>query len=384
MRRCINWLTSRAARDTSSGQFIAEIDGLRFVAIASVVLFHLSWFITSKTGRGEEFDPLEQLFSRGYIGVQLFFVISGFVIALPFARGHLSQGRLPQIRQFFVRRLTRLEPPYLVNLLIRFAFLPLVTPDSWGALTPHLLASMGYLHNIIYGTESTINFVAWSLEVEFQFYLLAPLLTLVFLIRSRPARRLLLVALILFFSLASYLNQSPRYYLSLFSALQFFLTGFLLLDVYLGEWGRNPVRSRRWDLVSLLAWTSVAALTFLGKKGELFLVIPIFLAYLSAFKGFWSNRFFSQPIIYSIGGMCYTIYLYHYSVISTCGRFFLRFGLMKEAPLWLVIGAGSLIVLPVTLFFCSVMFILIEKPCMKKDWYLKLAGRFRPNPEVSG
>jgi peptidoglycan/LPS O-acetylase OafA/YrhL len=382
MRRSIKWLVTRAARDTSSGQFIAEIDGLRFVAILSVVLFHLSWYLTSKTGRVDEFDPLAEFLSRGYVGVQLFFVISGFVIALPFARGHLFQGRVPRIREFFFRRLTRLEPPYIVNLLFRFVMLCLLSLDSAGNLFPHLLASVGYLHNIIYGQESTVNFVAWSLEIEFQFYLLAPFICSIFLIRSRPARRALLVALVVFFTALTYYNASPRYNLSLFCALKYFLTGFLLVDVYLVEWGQKPARSSlRWDLVSLLAWAAICALTFQGKIGELFLTIPIFLAYLAAFKGPLSNGFFCRPIVYSIGGMCYTIYLYHYSLISALGRVVVKFGALNQAPLWLFITVASLVILPVTLLFCTIMFILVEKPCMKKDWYLRSSGRLKPGTD---
>jgi len=160
MRRWVEWLVSKVSRDTMSGQFIAEIDGLRFIAIFSVILFHLNWFITSKTGRSQDADFFTEILSHGHIGVQLFFVISGFVIALPFAKGHLLNTRRPNLRQYFFRRLTRLEPPYIVNLIIRFALLPLATADTYSDLFPHLFASMGYLHNIIYGSMSTINFVA--------------------------------------------------------------------------------------------------------------------------------------------------------------------------------------------------------------------------------
>jgi len=384
MRRFIKWLVTRAARDTSSGQFIAEIDGLRFVAILAVVLFHLGWYLTSKTGRVDEFDPLAELLSRGYLGVQLFFVISGFVIALPFARGHLFKGRVPRIRDFFFRRLTRLEPPYIVNLLFRFAFLCLLSLDSAGNLFPHLLASVGYLHNMVYGQESTVNFVAWSLEIEFQFYLLAPFICSIFLVRPRTARRFLLVALIIFFTVLTYFNGSARYNLSLFSALKYFLTGFLLVDVYLVEWGQKPARSSlRWDVVSLLAWLSICALSFLGKTGELFLTVPIFLAYLAAFKGPLSNRFFCLPLVYSIGGMCYTIYLYHYSIISALGRLVVKLEPLNQAPLWLFIPVASLVILPVTLLFCTIMFILVEKPCMKKGWYLRSSGRLKPGTDIT-
>jgi peptidoglycan/LPS O-acetylase OafA/YrhL len=378
MRRWIKWLVAKASRDTTSGQFIAEIDGLRFVAIFAVILFHLNWFITSKTGRPEGGDLLSELLSQGHIGVQLFFVISGFVIALPFAKGHLFSGSRPDLRRYFFRRLTRLEPPYIINLLFRFALLPLATADSFSTLLPHLLASMGYLHNVIYGSISKINFVAWSLEIELQFYLLAPLLTSVFMIRSKLARRALFVALIVGFSLlACQLHAFPRLNLSILCTAQYFLTGFLLVDLYLADWDQLPAKSRRWDLVSLVAWPAIVALLY-REGGEYFLVLPIFFAYVAAFKGVLSNRLFRQPPIYLVGGMCYTLYLYHYSVISALGRLLLKVEFLNRLPGWLEIVLASVVVVPAVLLFGTVMFILIEKPCMRKDWYLKLWARCRP------
>jgi peptidoglycan/LPS O-acetylase OafA/YrhL len=382
MRRLIKWLVSKASRDTTSRQFIAEIDGLRFIAIFSVILFHLNWFITSKTGRSDEADFLTKFLSHGHIGVQLFFVISGFVIALPFAKGYLLNGRRPSLRQYLFRRLTRLEPPYIVNLLFRFALLPLATADTFSDLLPHLLASMGYLHNIIYGSMSRINFVAWSLEIELQFYLLAPLITSVFMIRSKIGRRLLLVALIIIFPLiASALNGFPRVNLSILSAAHYFLTGFLLVDIYLIEWDQNPAKSWHWDLVSVLSWAAVVALLYQGAEESL-IVIPTFFAYVAAFKGVLSNRFFCQPVIYIIGGMCYTLYLYHYSVISAICRLLIRVEFLNQLPAWLEIIVAGLVIVPAILLSGALLFILIEKPCMKKDWHIKLLGRFKQGLET--
>jgi len=378
MRRWITWLAYKASRDTTSGQFIAEIDGLRFIAIFSVVLFHLNWFITSKTGRAEGADLLSEFLSHGHIGVQLFFLISGFVIALPFAKGHLLNGRLPNLRQYIFRRLTRLEPPYIVNLLIRFALLTLATADTFSELLPHLLASMGYLHNIIYGSMSKINFVAWSLEIELQFYLLAPLATSLYMIRSKIGRRLLLVSLIIIFTIiANAFNGYPRINLSILSAAQYFLAGFLLVDIYLTEWNQNPAKAWHWDMVSVLAWSAIVALLY-QEGGESFIVIPIFFAYVAAFKGVLSNRFFCQPVIYVIGGMCYTLYLYHYSVISVISRLLIRVGFLNQLPVWLGIILAGLVIVPAVLLFGTIMFILIEKPCMKKDWHIRLMERFKP------
>jgi peptidoglycan/LPS O-acetylase OafA/YrhL len=382
MHRWIKWLVSKASRDTTSGQFVAEIDGLRFVAIFSVILFHLNWFITSKTGRAEDADFFTEFLSHGHIGVQLFFVISGFVIALPFAKGHLLNGRQPDLRQYFSRRLTRLEPPYIINLLFRFGLLLFATADSFSELLPHLLASMGYLHSIIYGSMSKINFVAWSLEIELQFYLLAPFATSVFMIRSNIGRRLLLVSLIIIFPIVAYaLNGFPRVNLSILSAIHYFLTGFLLVDIFLIEWDQNPCKSWHWDLVSALSWSAVVLLLYKGAE-ESFIVIPIFFAYVAAFKGVLSNRFFCQPLIYIIGGMCYTLYLYHYSVISAIGRLLISAGFLNRQPAWLEIVVAGLVIVPAVLLFGTLMFILIEKPCMKKDWRIRLMERFKPGLEA--
>lgn len=378
MRRWIKWLVSKASRDTTTGQFIAEIDGLRFIAIFSVILFHLNWFITSKTGRSEGADLLTEFLSNGHIGVQLFFVISGFVIALPFAKGHLLNGRLPNLRQYLFRRLTRLEPPYIVNLLFRFGLLSFATADTFSELFPHLLASMGYLHNIIYGSMSKINFVAWSLEIELQFYLLAPLVTSVFMIRSKIGRRVLLVSLIIIFPIIAYaLNGFPRVNLSILSAAQYFLTGFLLVDIYLIEWDQNPAKSWLWDMVSVLAWSAIVALLY-QDGGESFIVIPTFFAYVAAFKGVLSNKFFCQPVIYTIGGMCYTFYLYHYSVISAISRLLIKVEFLNQLPAWLEVILAGLVIVPAVLLFGTIMFILVEKPCMKKDWHIRVMERFKP------
>ncbi len=378
MRRCIKWLVANASRDTTTGQFIAEIDGLRFVAILAVVMFHLNWYVTSKTGRPEDGDLLSEFLSHGHVGVQLFFVISGFVIALPFAKARLLSESRPDLGRYFLRRLTRLEPPYIVNLLFRFALLPLATADSYADLFPHLLASMGYLHNLIYGSISKINFVAWSLEIELQFYLLAPLLAGVFAIRSKVRRRALLVALIAgFAALACEIGRFPRLNLSILGAAHYFLAGFLLVDLYLADWRQRPAKSPRWDLVSVLAWSAVCLLPYL-EKGESFLVVPIFFAYVAAFKGVLGSRFFCQPAIYVVGGMCYTLYLYHYSVISALGRLLTGCAFLNRLPAWLEVVAAGLVTVPAVLFFGTVMFVLVEKPCMRKDWFFRVRERFRP------
>ncbi|MFM7487074.1 MAG: acyltransferase family protein [Cytophagales bacterium] len=93
-------------RITSSGNFIPEIDGLRFIAIASVVLYHLSGFITTKD-LNEYVDTinysfLEHFLSHGHLGVPLFFTISGFILGMPFAKFHVTKENRISIKQSFL------------------------------------------------------------------------------------------------------------------------------------------------------------------------------------------------------------------------------------------------------------------------------------------
>ena len=380
MLRFINWLARKAARDTSTGQFIPEIDGLRFLAIFSVILYHLSGYVTVTLGRTGEHDILAAVLHKGFIGVQLFFVISGFVIALPFAKAHFNGVPRPGLSKYFFRRITRLEPPYIANLLIIFTLLVLIKGVPPMALLPNLASSIVYLHNLIYGTGSAINTVAWSLEVELQFYLLAPLLTFIFAIRYDVVRRLLLALLIMVLSLfvPDSLNDYPAFAISIIPYAKYFLSGFLLLDIYLKELPKNPEKSVSWDLVSLCAWGVFIFLVFAGSMN--LLAPPIILAYYASFKGTVTNRFFTHPVIYTIGGMCYTIYLYHFQLISVLGRPFIRFFTQQPYQVWLEITLMGVVTIPLILLFSTLFFIFIEKPCMKRDWYIKLYEKAVPAP----
>lgn len=378
-------LATKLSRYTTSVQFIPEIDGLRFIAIFYVVLFHLSQRMVKVTGRTTEYDPLVSFLSHGHFGVQFFFVISGAVIALPFAKGHLLGECLPNFKNYFLRRLTRLEPPYIVHLLILFALLIMVVADnSVSKQLPHLLASIGYLHNIIYGKPSVISNVAWSLEIEFQFYVLAPFITRIFMIKSETNRRILLILLIALFTLVSFLLKDSRAALSVLCNAHFFMAGFLLIDVYIADWKQTPNKSIGWDILSVLSWFSVVTLLYQGELGKALFVVPLLIAYCGAFRGKLSNWVFRQPLVYIIGGMCYTIYLFHFTIIVYSAHILNISGLsglyrefFLNYPLWLVIITSSLIVIPIVIFISALFFIFIEKPCMRKDWHIKLSENFR-------
>jgi peptidoglycan/LPS O-acetylase OafA/YrhL len=166
------------SRVTSSGAVIPEIDGLRFIAIVWVLGFHINGEYIKVMGArfpGQIQNSLyNQVLGTWDFGVQLFFVISGFILSLPFVRHYWNGAPRPPLGQYYLRRLTRIEPPYVINLILFSGLILLVKSPPVSQTLQHLLASLFYSHNLIFHNVSTINFVTWSLEIEAQFYLAAP------------------------------------------------------------------------------------------------------------------------------------------------------------------------------------------------------------------
>lgn len=368
------------ARVTSSGRYIAEVDGLRFAAIAAVVLFHLAWMVLPPDVDRRAVlaaDPAGWLLLDGFIGVQLFFVISGFVLALPFAEARLLGASPVGLRAYFMRRLTRLEPPYVLSLLLLFGLRVVQDPGAATALLPHLLASLAYVHTPLFDAPSSINSVAWSLEVEVQFYLLVPLLTGVFALRRTAARRLLLGAAIAVACLAQAAAGPVSYALahSLPFQIQYFLAGFLLADWYLvdrpalgqGGWG--------WDALATAGFAAIVPALHAGAAGHVALPFAMLAAAAGVFRGRGCNRLLTRPWLTAIGGMCYTIYLYHLNILGNALK--LTSPLTAGAPFAVQMAVQAALTLPVLVAVAALLFVLVEKPCMRRDWPARLRAWVR-------
>ena len=374
-----NQFLKHFSRVTSSGRFIPEIDGFRFIAIASVFLFHLTGQMAVKSRHFTEADTdhdwLAHLTRHGDHGVPLFFVISGFILGLPFAAQHLAGGRSVNIREFYLRRVTRLEPPYILALLLLSVAILLIKADTLRNLLPHLLVSIFYMHNLVFGEMSTINPVTWSLEVEIQFYLLAPLLALLFTIRHRGARRGVLVGLSVLATIVQhfFFEDGSRLVMALTCFIQYFLVGFLLADVYVTDWRQRPERHWKWDVAAVV----VVALLLLSSQSlslSHFVLPWLALAlYISTFRSIYFNAVLTNPWLTTIGGMCYSIYLLHFAVISLVYRH--TQSLMITHLFWLNLLLQFLIVGTATLAISAIFFIGIEKPCMQKNWPVHLLMR---------
>lgn len=358
-------------RHTTSGNWIPEIDGLRFIAIMAVLLFHMQGELGHHGYHPVQprYADIADVISTGNRGVQLFFVLSGYILARPFASYHLLGKQRPSLRKYFQRRLTRLEPPYILNLLVCAVCFVFLQHVPWHIVWRHLAASIAYLHFLVFGASyTTLNSVAWSLEIEVQFYLLAPLLTMIFAIRQQFLRRAVLILSMLASAAAQRIFGFGI--LTLAGHLQYFLAGLLLVELALHEMQHWP-HDRRWDLVSLAGWPFIfKPVEFYQAYWFPFLIV---LLYVAALRGWLVYRFLRLQWVALFGGMCYTIYLWHPLVLSFVQGFLDRAARLLPTDYALYFLLQAVIKLAAVALVSTTLFVLIERPCMDPEWPHKLA-----------
>ena len=153
-----------------------RVDQLRGLAALAVVVCHLSVsaYLDVPNADGGRWPWLAMLLGFGYLGVPLFFVISGFCIHLPYARGLARDdgAGAPDWRRFFARRFWRLYPPYLAALVIALGlWWATGEPVPWPAVTTQALL----VHPFHTATFDGVNPPAWTLAVEAQLYVAYPI-----------------------------------------------------------------------------------------------------------------------------------------------------------------------------------------------------------------
>jgi len=306
--------------------FRPEIQALRALSVMLVILFHL-W-------------PAR--ITGGFVGVDVFFVISGFLITSHLLREHSATGTI-SLPAFWARRIRRLLPAAsLVLLSTLVATLVLLPQSAWQAIVREIGASALYIENWVLASSAVDYFAAdesatplqhyWSLSVEEQFYLVWPLLLLGLIAiaarRSVNPRRWLLagVGFVALASLAysvwySYASPAAAYF-STFTHAWEFAAGALLAIVALP----SSVLSAR--VRAAMSWVGMALIIvpgfyFTGSTvfpGYLAL-IPITGALLVIFAGdsresrFSPSRLYALRPVQFVGTASYSAYLWHWPFI---------------------------------------------------------------------
>lgn len=349
-------------RVTTKGRVIKYIDGLRGLSVFLVLFCHfIAHHEVNFPQFAQQYEWIYPFFGNGigHHAVYLFFAISGFILALPFVKQYVYQGKKVDLKSFYLRRISRIEPPYLILLTLFFLLAVLIGTKSFAQLFPHYLASFFYLHNVIFGGYPEINIVLWTLEIEVQFYILAPLFAYLIYRLPRWPRRILLISLIVLWQFV----LSPLPVQTLYNFFQFFLVGFLAADLYM-EYHDRIKPSLWFDLICLptllIYWQFVIFPEFH------WLYILIFLT-LTPYSVIW-RYIMERRFIIIVGGMCYSFYMLHHKII------YVFFGLWK--PGYEFFGDGMLnfffrlLVISLLIALCTVVyFVLVERPTMKRDWW---------------
>jgi len=211
-----------------SRQYRSEIDGIRTIAVLSVILFHFEF----------------KLFSGGFVGVDIFFVISGFLITqnivVDFYKEKFS------LKSFYIKRVRRLFPAlFTVLLLTIFIAFFLFSPEHYERLSKSLIYSLFSISNFFFWTESgyfdtSVNFKAflhtWSLSVEEQYYLLWPIILSTLLLFKKKIFIIIFLVVSLVASLLFsefYLLKDPNavFYLMPFRIAEFAIGGLLVFVI---------------------------------------------------------------------------------------------------------------------------------------------------------
>ncbi|HEU0047191.1 MAG TPA: acyltransferase, partial [Nitrososphaera sp.] len=302
--------------------YIPQFDGLRGLAILLVLIAHSGFLEALPHAGGLQFARL---------GVDLFFVLSGFLIT-----GILtdSKGTPHYFRNFYARRALRIWPLYYLVLFLAFVVTPLFAPSMRPTAARIWPAFVFYVQNIVFMRSATYHFAlsaTWSLAVEEQFYLTWPLL--VFLLRKQTlvivSASLVLVSLSL--RLIGYSHGAPFGFL-------YFFTLSRLDAIALGSlaalWLRSPSctferwRIRAFQFLGLGAAGTVLA-RFLMPRNSLVIGFT-FLAI--AFTGLLGisvaearssllGRTLSAGWLRYVGKISYGIYLLHFPIFVVWARF---------------------------------------------------------------
>jgi peptidoglycan/LPS O-acetylase OafA/YrhL len=368
----------RLTRVTSSGRFIPELDGLRAVAITAVFLQHLHQVVIAHGDSSSPDSLAVRLFFRdATYGVELFFVISGFILALPFASHFINAGDRVKLGEYYKRRLTRLEPPYVLHLLL-LAVVFILSNHPVTEVLKHFLASLFYVSNIAYGQfhAQSLNSVTWSLEIEVQFYLLAPLFSQVFRLHRRFREAFIVLAVLLIFWVRQGLE---RHYgplpVTLLNYFPYFAVGYLLANRYAQDWHESSPTRTSSDLIAVVAAAALLALfQFAVPAMTLVLAFVLYVAVSSCLQSRRIKLILSSRLVRTVGGMCYSIYLLHLPLLHWLvpliplrldGHSFL--GMLLAA---IVYGIPVLIV-------SGLFFAFVERPCMQRNWWHGIADQLK-------
>lgn len=414
---------------------IAVLDGVRALAFLIVLILHMG-NMTSALGlwQQRQMPFVAALVNAGFSGVTLFFVLSGFLLFLPYAQALLFSKPWPSAKIFYMRRIFRIFPMYYFSLLLilLIGHRDYFAPSAWGKLWPFLTFTMGFW------ASQPIDGPYWTLAIEFQYYVLLPLIALAIagIVCWLPVKRRgwgvigCLLSIIVWGvatrGLSYYYNAHPhetllvsRPILDTFLWIVYgqdgrylddFAVGMLVAVLYIVV-SNSPKKDHYRRMLGRLVYGLFGlglALFLLGAlrhyimlTGHVWPVAPrlvdmpswmtelwFALAYgclmivaLFARSGGRLQRFFAWDPLRWLGLLTYSLYIWHVPFIGYIQHTFGSI-LMHDLPVWFAYLMCWVLVLGISLPFSFVTYLFIEKPGMRFSENLrqKMLAKRAPQP----
>ncbi len=392
------------------------VDGVRAIAILWVmsyhlVLFHLGSFTTEAIGIAT--GRWTQWTSRGDMGVDLFFVISGYLIGTILLREYRKSGTL-QIRRFYIRRFLRLMPVYTVAMIVGLYFVHNIPREAVLMEFPpfmnanNMWANFVYVNNFLPINRQYMGW-CWSLAIEEQFYLILPGFILIVMRVGKPMRILgslmVLAGLIRWIvivrhgfvppfldlpNMQSWVDRFTIEYQNLYTRYGALLSGVIgayLMVFHRERVGRFFARTRVVDALAVASVAIIIPTGYFAMSSPLFTAVPVSARILyyshhrdafalavtflvlaamhsAGFVGQGLRRLLSWRVLFPIAQVSYSLYLVHEMVMlwlfpKTAALFGPALGAHTTMAL------AALIALVMSFAGATILYLLVEQPSMR-------------------
>ena len=362
-------LPSPVISTSVTGKYIPALDGLRGVAILLVISFHY-------------FQKYTHWVQLGWSGVDLFFVLSGYLIT----RRLIETNNLPNRYALFYRnRALRILPLYyLVVILIYAGFYLVVSPQNTPRFDFYLNNKASYLFFLqnwlfLYTRPPEGHLIhLWSLAIEEQFYLVWPLFLYTFY-NSKYFKNILwgiIIGVLVFRNILYYFNNQPLYYFHTLCRIDAMVCGALIFFV---STSKKQTALIKWlgiaaALVIIAGvlflrtpWPTAAFNTTIGYTAFAFLFASV-LCYTINSPGSMTATLLRNPVLRFIGKISYGLYIFHYLVLKSC---------RKETGIILrQLFHGSIKYLPEIICLLFSFTLSVVSYYCYESYFLKLKNRF--------
>ena len=350
-----------------------EIDGLRAIAVSAVILYHSQIIILG-----------QKPFKGGFIGVDIFFVISGYLITSLILKELITTGSF-SFRNFYERRFRRILPALLVVILasLPFAWMYLL-PNSFLDFSKSILYSLGFGSNFYfhftgqqYGAESGLlkPFLhTWSLSVEEQFYILFPIfLLIIFKFFNKYIIHIFIFGFIISLGIADWSSKnslSVSFYF-IHTRIWELLAGSILAYFEIKQGHRSQNKLFNLIMPSIGLFLIVFTIVFFKlhfphpSLHSLPAILGVCLIIWFSNSNEIITKMLSTKIFVGVGLISYSLYLWHYPIFA-----FVRINEIGEGKLPL-----SLLLIIITIL-SILTYYLVEQPARNKNLNLKLLSSF--------